>query len=111
MKAQVACAAQWSAFSGGVKTTMVFVNQGEKGQECSERERAGWHSGMLLVSHSWQINTTECLYHACGFVELRESRTEKVFFLTFLTMLSGIFHLIVWNNYKTCHRIDVILQK
>lgn len=35
-------AAQWLAFSCGVKTTMVFVSVGEKRQECSESERTQW---------------------------------------------------------------------
>lgn len=41
MKAQVLGAAQWLAFSLQSKDNNGFVNEGEKGQECSERERAG----------------------------------------------------------------------
>lgn len=44
-------------FRWGVKTTMDFVNEGEKWQECSERVGYGWHSGTLLASYSSGINT------------------------------------------------------
>lgn len=53
MKAQVVGAAQWLAFR---RDNNGFVNEGEKGQEYSERERAGGHSGMLLASHSSGID-------------------------------------------------------
>lgn len=39
METQVSGAAQRLAFSNRVKTTMVFVSEGEKGQEFSEKER------------------------------------------------------------------------
>lgn len=47
---------------------MVFANEGEKGQEYSERERDGWHSGMLLASYSSGV-ISGSVYHAHSLVK------------------------------------------
>lgn len=74
MKAQVPGAAQWLRS----KDNNGFVNEGEKGQECSERGRAGRHSGTLLASHSSGVNTMSvCVMRVVD-------RTEKVSFSQWL---------------------------